>query len=321
MARRRRSGAQSPASAPAPGIVGSSNTRELLRRLELDVTHRLDGMLHGDYRGLVPGHGSEPGETRRYEPGDDIRRIDWNVTARMQTPHVRQTIADRELQTRVLVDTSPSLDFGTALCEKRELALGATAAVGFLTARVGNRLGAVLCTPSGVVTIPARQGRHHLLAILHRLAAQPRLEHGRASLAEGLAHLAHPAQRRGLCVVISDFLDDGDWARELRRVTLRNDTLCIEVLDPREVELPDVGVLTLIDAETGERREVHTGSRALRTRYAEAAAAQRDRTRSIIGRSGADHLVLRTDRDWLRDLASFVAVRKNRTDRAGGGRA
>src|SRR6476619_1836566 len=132
-----------PAPANVPPRTAATGPDEVLRRLDLAVSHKLDGLLHGEYQGLVPGHGSELGETREYQAGDDVRRIDWNVTARLQQPHVRETIADRELETWLLVDLSPSLDFGTALCEKRDLAVSAAAAAGFLTARTGNRIGAV----------------------------------------------------------------------------------------------------------------------------------------------------------------------------------
>ena len=150
-------------------------TRELLRRLDLDVRMKLDGLLHGDYRGLVPGHGSELGETREYEPGDDVRQIDWNVTARLQETHVRETIADRELETSIVVDLSPSIDFGTAQREKRDLVLSAVGAIGMLTARVGNRVGALVMSPDRSAYIPPAQGRQHLMAILHRVADAPRV--------------------------------------------------------------------------------------------------------------------------------------------------
>ena len=151
-----------------------AGAREVIRRLELDICRRLDGMLQGDYRGLVPGHGSEPGDTREYQPGDDVRRIDWNVTARMAGTHVRETIADRELETWMLIDRSASLDFGTANCEKRDLAIAAVAALGYLTGRAGNRIGAVLVPDDVVAGVPARSGRAHLRALLHRLVTSPR---------------------------------------------------------------------------------------------------------------------------------------------------
>lgn len=292
-------------------MTTDARTENVLKRLEIDVRARLDGILHGDYAGLVPGHGSEPGETRRYEPGDDVRRIDWNVTARLQTPHLRQTIADRELESRVAVDLSPSLDFGTANCEKRDLALSAVGALGFLTHRVGNRFGAELIAPDGIQSIPAKQGRSHLLSILGRIQDAPRGQ-GRSDLAAGIARLDAGRQRRGLRVVVSDFLAPEGWQDQLRRVAARHETLAIEIVDPRELELPNVGRLALIDTETGNRRVINTSNSKLRDRYAAAAQEQRSEIAAAIRRSGTDHLVLRTDSDWLYDMARFVTNRRKR---------
>ena len=298
-----------------PSIDGTP-AAELLRRLELSVTRRLDGLLQGDHRGLTPGHGSEPGEVRAYQPGDDVRRIDWNVTARTSEPHVRDTVADRELETWLLVDTSASLAFGTATCEKRDLALVGAAATGFLTARTGNRVGAMTVGPDGASTpIPARSGRVHLQSVLRQiLGALDDPRPGRTDLAGGLRRLAGTATRRGLVVVISDFLDPGPWDGALRSVALRHDVLCIEVVDPVELDLPDVGMLVLHDAVTGREIEVPTGNERFRARYAQAAAAQRSAIATRIRATGADHLVLRTDRDWLLELARFVSGRRDRID-------
>lgn len=291
--------------------VGSS--ADALRQLELSVNRRLDGLLHGDYRGLVPGHGSEPGDARPYQAGDDVRRIDWNVTARTHETHVRETIADRELEARMVIDMTPSLDFGTALCEKRDLAVASTAAIGHLTARVGNRVAADIVTADGITSVPPRQGRAHVQAILSRLLAIPRSPSGRAGLAPAIARLASRQHRRGLAVVISDFLAADDWAHALRKAGTRHETLAIEIIDPRELELPDVGVLAVVDPETGEHREVATSSERLRRRYSEAAAEQRAEIAAQMRWAGADHLVLRTDRDWLLDMVRFVALRRDRT--------
>jgi uncharacterized protein (DUF58 family) len=282
----------------------------VLRRLELTVTHRLDGLLHGDHLGLVPGHGSELGETRPYVAGDDVRRIDWNVTARMQSPHLRATIADRELETWIVVDRSPSIDFGTADCRKADLALAAAAAVGFLTDHTGNRIGGVLLEPTGDRVIPARGGRRHLQVLLHALLADPPATTRRVALDEGLARLSRTVRRRGLVVVISDFLDDGDWERWMRLLAIHHEVLAVEVVDPRELELPAVGALALVDPETGRTRHVDTSSPKLRARYAEAAAVQRADIAAALRRAGAGHLQLRTDRDWVHDLVRYVALRR-----------
>jgi len=312
--------ARSAATAPtrAPTTVPTSAGRrpqEVLRQLELVVTRRLDGLLQGDYLGLVPGHGTEPGETRVYVEGDDVRRIDWNVTARTTVPHVRDAIADRELETWALIDCSASLDFGTALCEKRDLALAAVAAIGFLTARTGNRMGAVIVRPDGLSRVPARPGRQALLGLLHTLASRSRVEGGGTTdLTAALESLLRPPHRRGLTVVVSDFLAPPGWERPLRALCARHQVLCVEVVDPRELELPNVGYLTLVDPETGALREVQTANESLRRRYAEAASAQRAGIARAVRGAGASHLVLRTDRDWLRDIVGFVLMARRRRD-------
>ncbi|MEV2265031.1 DUF58 domain-containing protein [Nonomuraea africana] len=280
-----------------------------LRRLELVVTRRLDGLLQGEHLGLVPGQGSEPAEARPYQAGDDVRRIDWNVTARTTAPHVRDLIVDRELEIWTLLDATASMDFGTAKMEKRELALAAVAAVGFLTQRTGNRIGAHLLHGGGVRRLPARTGRPHLMAVLQAMFGLPRTSPGVAEppLGAALEQLGRVVRRRGLVVVVSDFLDDPEtWERPIRRLGARHQVLAVEVVDPRELTLPDVGVLTLIDPESGRRREVSTGNARLRLRYAEAAAAQRAAISSALRRTGATHLRLRTDGDWVRDLVEHV---------------
>ena len=307
--------ANSPVNMPVNTVPVSARTGpdEVLRRLDLMINHKLDGMLHGEYQGLVPGHGSDLGETRRYSAGDDVRRIDWNVTARMQAPHVRETIADRELEAWVVIDLSPSMDFGTAFCEKRDLAVSAAAAIGFLTARTGNRFGAMIVGRDGPITIPARGGRTHLMSVLHRLVTAPRAEQGATDFGAGMDRLAMSTRRRGLAVVVSDFLaDPSSWDQPLRRVAARHDTIAAEVLDPRELELPNVGVLSVVDPVTGQQRDVPTANAKLRDRYDAAAAAQRETIAETIRRSGSDHLRLRTDTDWLLDVVRFVSARRER---------
>lgn len=300
-----------------PDPTGNTDVRSsvVLRRLELAVSRKLDGLLQGEYRGLLPGLGSELGETRSYQAGDDVRRIDWNVTARLQEPHIRESISDRELETWVCVDQSASLDFGTADMEKRDLALAAVAAVGILTSKIGNRLGAVIVREDGIMQLPARQSRDHLMAVLHRLHNAPRTDgRGEVDLASGIRRLGSTQHRRGLAVIISDLLAPDGWQSELRRVAQRHEVLVVEVIDPRELELPDVGMLALVDPETGRTREIHTRDAKLRDRYAQAAREQRDGHARAIREAGADHLVLRTDRDWLFDLVRFVALRRKRME-------
>jgi uncharacterized protein (DUF58 family) len=311
------SGAAGPAAASVVSLrgAGPDEAAAVLRRLELNVRRRLDGLLQGNHLGLVPGPGSEPGESRDYHPGDDVRRMDWAVTARTTVPHVRQTIADRELETWAVVDLSPSLDFGTALCEKRDLAIAAVAAMAHLTGRGGNRFGAVVTTGDALHRIPAQSGRVHTTALLRRLAAMPRAEKGRrGDLADALEALRRPPRRRGFAVVVSDFLGDADdrpaWERSMRALAVRHDVLAVEVLDPVELELPAVGLLTLVDPESGRLLEVQTGKKQLREEYAAAATAQRAEIAAALRRAGAAHLQLRTDRDWLLDMVRFVAARR-----------
>ncbi|HET9541543.1 MAG TPA: DUF58 domain-containing protein [Acidimicrobiales bacterium] len=306
-------------SGTAPPRVAGAPAEEVLRRLQIDVTRRLDGMLHGDFEGLVPGRGSDPGDTRAYTPGDDVRRIDWNVTARMPEVHVRETIADRELATWVLLDRSASLDFGTATCEKRDMALAATAAIGFITLRTGNRLGVVVAGDGDVRVLPPGTGRRHLLGTLHAATLASAAAGGSSvDLAAAIDALARAGQRRrGLMVVVSDFLAPGGWERSLRGLASRHEVLAVEVVDPRELALPDVGVIELVDPETGAQREIHT-SRDLRERYATAAGDQRQDIARRVRAAGSDHLVLRTDRDWLLDIVRFVSRRKERRRVAAG---
>ena len=303
-------------------VVGDRRPEHVLRRLELTVTRRLDGLLQGDYQAILPGLGSEPGDSREYMEGDDVRRMDWNVTARTTVPHVRDPVADRELESWAIVDCSASLDFGTANCEKRDLALAAVAAVGFLTTRTGNRFGALVVRPEGITRIPPRSGRQPMMALLHTIATQERKDGaGPTDLAAAIKTHLTARRRRGLAVVVSDFLSPPGWERNLTGLAARHQVLAVEVVDPRELELPNVGYLTLVDPETGRRMEVQTAKASLRQRYAEAAAAQRAEIAAAIRRTGAHHLVLRTDRDWLRDIVDYVvSARRHRAGLQGAAR-
>ena len=284
------------------------------RALQLDVSRRLDGLLQGDHLGFLPGPGSEPAEARAYAPGDDVRRIDWAVTARTSTVHVRDAVAERELETTLLVDLTGSMSFGTARTEKRQVAVAVAAAFAHLAGGPGDRLGAVVLSDR-VRRVRARAGREAGLALLHLLLETPRTEGAGPSLAAGLAAAASPPRRRGLQVVVSDLLEPGPpapepaWAGPLRRLAVRHEVVVVEVVDPRELALPAVGSLRLVDPETGRQVEVAT-TRALRQRYAEAAAARRAGHAAAVRRAGAGHVVVRTDRDWLPDLARFLAARR-----------
>ncbi|WP_132994331.1 DUF58 domain-containing protein [Gordonia zhaorongruii] len=281
-----------------------------LKSLELTVRRKLDGVLQGEHLGLIPGPGSEPGEAREYQPGDDIRRMEWSVTARTSTPHVRQMIADRELETWFVVDASASLDFGSGARTKRDLAVAATAAIVHLTAGGGNRHGAIIVTGDDIVRIPARSGQAHDRALLKAVATTERSSPGvRGDLNAGLEAMRRPLRRRGLAVVVSDFLGPFDWARSLRAIGAHHELLGVEVLDPRDVELPDVGQLTLRDAESGELLDVDATPR-LRADFASAAQDHRSEVLRNFRGVGGPVLSLRTDRDWLADTVRFVGERR-----------
>ena len=284
-----------------------------LRKLELAVTRKLDGFLHGENLTTRHGPGSERGEGRVYQPGDDARRIDWNVTARMNELHVRDTIADRELETWLLVDGTASLDFGTRKWEKRDLALTAAGAFGLLGARAGNRVGALIYDADGVKILPPKGGRKSVMQVLRRLDQRPRGAESSVDLAQALATIRRTARRRGRVVVISDFIDDGDWPAQLRRLGLKQDLIVASISDPRESELPASGLISFVDPESGALVEIQTSNKKFRRRFEEAAQAKTDARRDAIHKSGARHVELSTERDWMFDLVAFV----NRTGRTG----
>jgi uncharacterized protein (DUF58 family) len=278
---------------------------ELVRTLELTINRRLDSVLHGNYQGITPGHGSEPGEARLYQPGDDVRRIDWNVTARTQQTHVRDQIADRDLEAWLVVDTSAAMRFGTSRADKAQVALAATATVGFLTARNQNRLGAVLVAGPHLKVLPPRFGRDQVRAIVSAVASPPASEgQGRSDLAAAIDRVAVIGRRRGFVAVISDFAGD-DWVDPLARLGLRHDLLAIAVHDPRERDIPPVGLVEFVDPATGRHREVRV-TPAVQRRFA-AAAAERDAARDVgLRRAGAEQLELATDDDWLAAIVRHV---------------
>ncbi len=293
-----------------PSFADPARIDNALTNLELTVRRRLDGLLQGNHLGLVPGPGSELGEARPYYPGDDVRRMDWSVTARTTEPHIRQTVADRELETWIVADLSASVDFGTASCEKRDLVIAGAAAVAHLTQGGGNRIGAVITSGGGIRRVPARGGRSHIQYLLRALAETPRSAVGeRGDLAAAIEQLRRPPRRRGMAVVISDFVGPIDWARSLRALSGRHDLLAVEVLDPLDLALPDIGLATLLDPETGRTREVST-TPSLRRSFAEQTLAHRHEVATTLRRAGAAQLTLHTDRDWIADVLRFVMSRK-----------
>lgn len=287
------------------------------RALDLDVLRRIEGLVPGDHEGSRLGVGSEREEVVRYQPGDDVRRIDWNVTARSTDLHVWRPRADNQLDTWVLLDTTASMAFGTVADEKHELAAKIVAAIGLLTDAPGNRLGVATFGADGLRWRRPDSSRLAAHRVTRELDDGQRTGSGGPTLAAAIDAFGRRRHRQGLRIVVSDFLDpDGDveppfdWYRPLRRLAARHDVIAIEIVDPREMALPDVGSVLLVDPESGRQRQVWTSDRAVRRRYADAAAAYRASVAAAIRGSGAEHLAVSTGRDWVRDLARFIQGRR-----------
>jgi uncharacterized protein (DUF58 family) len=284
----------------------------LLRALDLTIARRVEGLLPGDHRSSLLGRGSELAQIRPYEPvEDDVRQIDWNVTARTGTTHVRVHLAERALVTWLVLDTSRSMTFGTAERRKADVAEGASLAVGYAATRRGNRLGLVTFGDEEPRALPPRQGRAGLLGLLlalrKREAAQERRSAGDAtSVGEGLRRVANLARQRSYVVVVSDFRGPRDWRRPLLMLGGRHHVVAIEIRDAREQELPKLGQLHLVDPETGRQLKVDTSSDRLRAQFATAAAQERRDVAAEISSAGARHVVLPTHGDWLRQLTGFL---------------
>ena len=284
---------------PGPGPLSASS----LRALELSVGRRVDGLLAGDYRSAFAGVGSELWQVRPYEPGDDVRRIEWNVTARTGEPHVRVELAERVLVTWLVLDASASMSFGTGDRRKADVAEGVAIAVGYAATRRGNRLGTIAFGTEPVVERP-RQGRRALLDTLRLLRDLPPA--GTGTLREALELADRVTKQRALIVVVSDFRGPIDWRPPLLRLAGRHAVLAVEVRDPREQELADVGELRLVDPETGRQVRVDTGDRRLRERFAAVAADERRMLVASLASAGVRHVALSTEGDWLRPLAAFL---------------
>ncbi|HEX5619997.1 MAG TPA: DUF58 domain-containing protein [Solirubrobacteraceae bacterium] len=288
---------------PGPGPVPPA----VLRSLDIAVLRRIENLVPGEHLTPQVGAGTELAMIRPYFPGDDVRHIDWNVTARMQEPHVRVHVGERALTTWLVLDTSASMTFGTADRRKADVAEGVALALGHVASRRGNRLGVVSFGGETPKVMRPRQGRLGLLQLLAELRAETEAEGaGATSLGSALTNVAAVARARGLLVVVSDFRGDRDWERVLRGLRARHGVLAVEIRDPRELELTPMGDLWLVDPETGRQLQVNTSRRSVRKRFAEAAAAEREDVAAALRRAGADHLVLSTAGDWLRDLAGHL---------------
>jgi uncharacterized protein (DUF58 family) len=294
---------------PGPGPLPEA----LLRALDLTIGRRIEGMLAGEHRSSVLGHGSELAQVRPYVPGDDVRRIEWNVTARTGETHVRVDLAERVLVTWLALDVSASMSFGTAERRKADVAEGVALALGHLASRRGNRLGLVSFGGETAQAIPPRQGRAGMLGLLLSLRKDPLLEGGGAtSLGAALGLVSRLAQQRSLVAVVSDFRGPRDWRAPLLQLAGGHDVLAVEIRDPREETLPNVGELRLVDPETGKQLRVDTASPRLRERFARAAAAERAEIAHEFASLGIAHVVLSTQGDWLRPLAQHLRRRGTR---------
>jgi uncharacterized protein (DUF58 family) len=288
---------------PGPGEMPDA----LLRALDVTIGRRVEGLLAGDYRSVLLGAGTELAQIRPYAPGDDPRQLDWNVTARTGQAHVRVQLAERVMVTWLVLDTSPSMEFGTADRRKADVAEGVALAVGHVATRRGNRLGIVTFGGADPRSEPPRQGRAGLIGLLRTLRADESAEApGATSLGEAFLRTGAMARQRSLVVIVSDFRGPFDWRGPMLQLAGRHDVIAVEVRDPREQELPNVGDLWLVDPETGDQLRVDTRDAKLRSRFADAAAAERSGLARTLTALGVRHVVVSTQGDWLRALAVFL---------------
>ena len=307
------------ASSAGPAAARRHDPESILRRLEWTVIRRLDGLLQGDYRTLFRAFGLDLADLREYQFHDDVRHIDWNVTARLQTPYVREFHADREVTAWFLLDLSGSVDFGSKTVRKRMLSAELVTVLARLLTRHGNRVGAVFYSDRIDSVIPARGGRRHVLHLLDRMLLPGRTGTGKET---NLAVLMEKAQqmikRRSVVFVVSDFISTPGWTKGLALLARRHEIVAVRLYDPMEIELPDLGLIVMQDAETGEQLFVDTHDRHFRRRFAEAAAARETALRAALTEAGVDCLELATDDDLVDTLMRFTVLRKRRSQLAAG---
>lgn len=295
--------------------TGTANItpERLLLRLDWQVIRRLDGLLQGDYRTLFYGYGVDFADLREYQPEDDIRYIDWNVTARMDTPYVRQYVEDREITAWFLLDLSPSMDFGAVEGLKRNILIEFVTTVARILTRHGNRVGAIFYGNRVERTIPARGGRTQVLRLVNDLLKQPQLPKAPfTNLAPLLDAALHTIKQRSLLFIVSDFISEPGWERPLKLLSQRHETLAVRLWDPREIDLPDIGVVIMEDAETGEQLYVDTSDKHFRQRFRDAAQQREAALTETFKRSGVDTLALSTEDDLARTIVRFAQSRRAR---------
>jgi uncharacterized protein (DUF58 family) len=292
----------------------------ILRRLEWTVIRRLDGLLHGDYRTLFRGFGVDLADLREYEYHDDVRHIDWNVTARLQIPHVRVYNEERDITAWFLLDLSPSVDFGSNTVKKRGVSTELVTVLARMLSRHGNRVGALLYGGSVDTVIPARTGRRQVLHILHKMLARPQLaQSAETNLQDLLRTAIEIVPRRSLVFIVSDFISTPGWAKPLAQLAQRHEVVAVRLYDRLEMELPDLGLLVIQDAETGEQLFVDTHDRTFRSRFAAAAAHREEDLRAAFRQAGVDALELATDDNLMDAILRFADLRKSRSRLAAGG--
>ena len=297
----------------------AASAEHILRRLEWTVIRRLDGLLHGDYRTLFRGFGLDLADLREYQYHDDVRYIDWNVTARLQTPYVRVYNEDREVTAWFLLDLSPSVDFGSQV-KKRSVSSEFVAVLARLLTRHGNRVGALLYGDNVDTVIPARSGRRHALHILHKMLSRPEPSRSSATnLGDLLRTALRVMPRRSLVFLVSDFISAPGWAKPLAHLAQRHEIIAVRLYDPLEMELPDLGLLTMRDAETGEQLFVDTHDRAFRKRFTALAERREQELRSAFSQATVDALELSTNDKLVDAILRFADLRKRRSQLATGG--
>ena len=294
--------------------LASPNAEALLKRLEWTVIRRIDGLLQGDYRTLWRGAGLDLADLREYQHHDDVRHIDWNVTARLQTPYVRQFTEDRELTAWFLVDLSGSVDFGSDRTTKRTIAREFVGVLARLLTRHGNRVGALFYGNEVDTVVPARGGRVHVLNLLQRMAARPaQSPQGATHLRELLLAAQRIVKRRSSVFVVSDFVSVPGWEATLGQLASSHEVTAVRLYDPLEMDLPDIGLVTMLDAESGEQLVVDTHDRGFRKRFAAAAQRREAGLREALARAGVDTLELSTDGDLMDAILRFADLRKQRS--------
>lgn len=297
-----------------------NDPERLLSRLEWTVIRRLDGLLQGDYRTLFRGFGLDLADLREYQYHDDVRRIDWNVTARLQTPYVREYVEDREVTAWFLLDLSASIDFGSSEVRKRNVSTEFVAVLARLLTRHGNRIGAILYGDRVDAVIPARGGRRQVLHLMASLGRRPPVAKSSGTKLSDLLQAAIGiVPRRSLMFIVSDFVSAPGWDRPLAHLARRHEVVAVRLYDPLERALPDLGMVVIEDSETGEQMFVDTHDRGFRKRFAAAAERRETIVRDAFATAGVDALELATDEDLTGAVLRFADLRKRRTQLAVGG--